>query len=86
MTAFDDFIAEWTKLTLAAHTRNVRYIYVDDEDIVDDVGAWLVAAYEDEHNILTDEDEIVLLERMVAEEQQEDYGVWLSHSNFEDIQ
>jgi hypothetical protein len=41
---------------------------------------------QDEHNILTDEDEIVLLERMVAEEQQEDYGVWLSHSNFEDIQ
>jgi hypothetical protein len=86
MSAFDDFIAEWTKLTLAAHARNVRYIYVDDEDIVDDVGAWLVTAYEDDQCILTDDDELVLLERMVAEEQQEDYGVWLSHSNFEDNQ
>ena len=83
MSAFDDFIAEWTKLTLAAHARNVRYIYVDDDDIVDDVSAWITQAYDDELNAITDEDELIMLDRMCADEEQEEFGTWISRSSFE---
>jgi hypothetical protein len=87
MPAFDNFIAEWTKLTLAAHARNVRYIYVDDEDIVDDVSAWITQAYDDELNAITDEDELIMLDRMCADEEQEEFGTWISsRSEFEDVQ